>query len=128
MATAAAAADRFVQCPWCSRLCTKDSACNWVTCGLTKDAAGKDVFQIEFGCGRQWCFTCGRKLCTALYDATSGTRHAGARTSHTADCCRAETGFSTSQYCGGGHNSHTAARWSAEIAPDVDLATITKED
>ena len=32
-------------------------------------------------------------------------------TAHSAACCPAEAGFVREEYCPGGHNSHTPARW-----------------
>ena len=82
-------------CPWCLRLAEKDDACNWVTCGLTDTG-----FQVHHGCGMQWCFACGGKLCGQLYDSDTGIQRTGVATSHSADCCPFPG------YCPGGHNSH----------------------
>lgn len=65
----------------------KDEACNWVRCGavagaVPRDAEGRGLY----GCGEQFCFQCGLKLCNASE-------------SHGA-CCALEG------YCPGGHNSH----------------------
>ena len=63
--------ERVVQCPWegCGRSFMKDNACNHVVCG--RDAGG---FQINMGCGRQFCFACGKKLCTRVYNPATGVR------------------------------------------------------
>lgn len=85
-----------MQCPWCGRWALKDAACNWVCCGL--DASG---FVVGAGCGRQFCFLCGRKLCGALFDAATGARQLHVHTNHSAACCGVGADF-----CPGGHNSH----------------------
>ncbi len=46
-------------CPWCGRWTLKDQACNHVVCGVDT-ARG---FVREHGCGHQFCFQCGKKLC-----------------------------------------------------------------
>jgi len=49
------------QCPWCDRWCLKDNACNYIfACGL---ATGASDFLIHHGCGKSWCFECGKKFC-----------------------------------------------------------------
>jgi hypothetical protein len=97
-----------MQCPWCQRWALKDDACNWVCCGLE---SGSNAFVVGAGCGRQWCFSCGKRLCGVLYDSTSGQIHQGVSTSHGRRCCSAEckqAGLDPyeSSYCQGGHNSH----------------------
>ena len=101
-------------CPHCGRWALKDDRCNWVCCGLETHG----TFRAGQGCGRQWCFRCGLKLCTRVYDE-EGTRIAGARTDHDASCCAAEaTADTVDGWCPGGHHSHCAARdLSAQFAP-----------
>lgn len=98
MAAAPAASDTAMRCPWCDTWALKDTACNWVCCGL--DAAG---FHVGAGCGRQWCFACGGKLCGQMFDPATGVALPGVSTSHSDACC----GFGT-DVCPGGHNSHKA--------------------
>ena len=98
--------DDGTQCPWCERWTLKDQACNHVVCGVST-AGG---FSLGHGCGRQFCFQCGKKLCAPVHDAETGAR-LGGRTSHSAACCPAEAGFAQEEYCPGGHNSHTSQRW-----------------
>lgn len=100
------------QCPWCSRWALKDEACNWVCCGLVRDETTRaDAFMHGMGCGRQWCFHCGKRLCTLLYspDGPDAPRLSG-HVNHTHACCSAEAAahgveYGT-HYCPGGHNSH----------------------
>ena len=102
--------DDAKMCPWCERWCLKDAACAYVfACGLEAGAAGK--FRVGAGCGRTWCWECGKKYCTPYYDPVTGMRSAGARDSHDAGCCRQEVGFKQEEYCGGGHSSHCGKRW-----------------
>ena len=93
-----------VPCPWCGTEWTKDEACNWVCCGLVK-VGGKDTFLSYVGCGRQFCFRFGRKLCGTLYGAEG--KIAGVADSHTASCDCVNDGT----HCPGGHNSHCPPRW-----------------
>ena len=100
--------DNAKQCPWCDRWCLKDGACDYVfSCGL--DYTG--TFVVGSGCGRTWCWTCGKKYCLPYHDATTGVRLPGAKNHHDAHCCKLEPGFEESEYCGGGHNPHCARRW-----------------
>lgn len=95
------------QCPWCERWCLKDAACNYIfACGL--DTAG--TFRVGQGCGRSWCWTCGKKFCSPYYDE-KGSKLPTAKESHDA-CCSTESGFKQEDYCPGGHNSHCEKRWS----------------
>jgi len=94
------------QCPWCARWCLKDDACNYIfACGL--ETTGK--FVIGSGCGRPWCFQCGKKLCGLYIDPVTGKK-IGNRENHDT-CCRSDEEFCEEAYCPGGHNSHTAKRW-----------------
>lgn len=86
-------------CPWCGRHALKDLGCNYVVCGRT------NVFNTGLGCGRPWCFSCGKKLCGRVY-AENGTlvnSNEDHNTKHqptTDDPCEGP------EYCPGGHNSH----------------------
>ncbi len=88
--------DAAQQCPWCLRWALKNDACNWVCCGLTE--AG---FVIHGGCGRQFCFHCGKKLCGQYIWPHNGARNLAVGDCHSAACC----GVSPDM-CPGGHNSH----------------------
>lgn len=98
-------------CPWCGRWALKDGGCNWVACGLANDGAAHQGFQVGAGCGRSWCFACGKKLCSLVYDPASGARVG--REAHDAACCRTEPGFTEADYCPGGHNAHAPPRWAS---------------
>ena len=95
------------QCPWCGRWALKDNACNYIfACGL----ATKGKFVVGAGCGKPWCFQCGKKFCGQYIDPDTGQK-AGGPESHDAECCKKEPGFKQEEYCPGGHNSHCAVRW-----------------
>lgn len=94
------------QCPWCERWCLKDDACNYIfACGL--ESSG---FVKEAGCGRSWCWECGKKFCSQYYDPLTGKLCKSAKDNHGA-CCQEEQGFTKETYCPGGHNSHCNKRW-----------------
>ena len=96
------------QCPWCQRWCLKDNACSYIfACGLENT----NRFHIGKGCGRSWCWDCGKKYCSPYYDPVSGQRLATAKDHHNALCCREEPGFKEEEYCGGGHSGHCGRRW-----------------
>ncbi len=94
-------------CPHCGEMFCKDDRCSFVYCGL----GGEDVFRVGFGCGRSFCYTCGKKYCGEHYDATNGQRLASFRENHDAVCCTLEAGFQQNEYCGGGHSTHCSRRW-----------------
>ena len=101
--------DLAKQCPWCQRWCLKDNACAYIfACGLDQ----KDVFHKEQGCGKSWCWQCGKKYCGQYYDTTTGQKLPTAKDHHNAFCCREEEGFSEATYCGGSCSGHCAKRWS----------------
>ena len=92
------------QCPWCKRWCLKDLNCNYIfACGLSERG-----FVIDAGCGRSWCWECGKKFCGLYYDSQG--KKISNKTHHDM-CCTSEEGFSKDQYCPGGHNSHCNTRW-----------------
>ena len=95
------------QCPWCERWALKDTACNYIfACGLQT----KGGFLMGGGCGRSWCWECGKKFCGLYIDPATGAQLPTAKDNHDA-CCRSEVGFTEADYCCGGHNSHCAKRW-----------------
>jgi hypothetical protein len=97
------------RCPWCDRYALKDRACAYIfACGL--DVSG---FVQGAGCGRSWCWTCGKKFCGLYIDPATGQRLPEAKDYHDAACCRSEPGFVAAEYCPGGHSSHCAPRWDA---------------
>ena len=96
------------QCPWCDRWCLKDKNCNYIfACGLDETK-----FNIGQGCGRSWCFLCGKKFCGQLYDPKNGLRSPVERTFHDSKCCKFDKDYNYSNYCPGGHNSHCDERLS----------------
>jgi len=95
-------------CPWCERWCLKDDACNYIfACGLDT----KRGFIKGHGCGRSWCWGCGKKFCGFYYDPVSGQKLAYAKDNHDSQCCTLESGFVKEDYCGGGCSSHCGKRW-----------------
>lgn len=104
-----------MQCPWCAQYAQKDAGCNHVVCG--RDAAG---FTVGGGCGRQWCYACGGRLCGLAYDPASGAPR-GASEAHSATCCLAEaadpTTWEGAGWCPGGHNAHAAPRAMPRATP-----------
>jgi hypothetical protein len=95
-------------CPWCERWCLKDTACNYIfACGL--ETNGK--FHVGGGCGKSWCWECGKKFCGQYIDPTNGKRMSDARDNHDGGCCKNSVGFKQEEYCCGGHNSHCNKRW-----------------
>ena len=96
------------QCPWCGQWSLKDSACDYVfACGLDF----KNKFHIGAGCGRTWCWTCGKKYCSLYINLATGERMPNAKDRHDPFCCKLEYGFRQEDYCEGGHSSHCAKRW-----------------
>ncbi len=96
------------QCPWCFRWCLKDNSCNYIfACGLTDQG----TFTVGTGCGRSWCFACGKKFCGLYIDPETGKKTLYAKDIHTKDCCKVDTYFVQSEFCCGGHNSHCEVRW-----------------
>ena len=94
------------ECPWCKRWCLKDNACNYIfACGLQDN--GK--FIVGTGCGRPWCWQCGKKFCGQYIDPATGNR-VGGRDDHDSVCCSLENGYLKEDYCPGGHNSHCSPR------------------
>ncbi len=96
------------QCPWCQRWCLKDNACAYVfSCGLDV----RHGFVKGAGCGKTWCWTCGKKFCGQYHDPVSGQKLPGAKDHHDGNCCRGEPGFKEEEYCPGGHSGHCGKRW-----------------
>lgn len=96
------------QCPWCQRWCLKDNACDYIfSCGLDV----KHGFVVGAGCGRTWCWTCGKKYCAQYSNPVTGTKLPTAKDNHDGECCRKEPGFNQEDYCPGGHSGHCGKRW-----------------
>ena len=104
--------DDAKQCPWCQRWCLKDNACDYIfACGLET----KDGFVKGAGCGRSWCWQCGKKYCSVYYDPVSGKKAPTAKDNHDGSCCKMEDGFKQEDYCPGGHSGHCGRRWSRRL-------------
>jgi len=96
------------QCPWCERWCLKDAACNYIfACGLQSKT---NMFIVDTGCGRSWCWLCGKKFCGVYIDPVTGIKRGDAKENHDASCCKDEPGYRYEDYCVGGHNSHCDKR------------------
>ena len=95
-------------CPHCHRLAIKDDACNFVVCGRT--ARGFAFVNGEaLGCGRPWCFQCGKKLCGRMYNPDTGeTEDLNEDHNHPPGTVCDGRG-----YCPGGHDAHKQIRRSA---------------
>jgi len=101
-------ADDAKQCPWCQRWCLKDNACDYIfSCGL--DFKGK--FNVNNGCGRSWCWGCGKKYCSQYHNPETGEKLGTAKDQHDGMCCRQEVGFVQEDYCPGGHSAHCPKRF-----------------
>jgi len=84
----------------------KDNACSYIfACGLDEKK-----FHVGDGCGRSWCWDCGKKYCSFYYDPVSGNKLPTAKDMHST-CCRLEEGFKEDDYCPGGHSPHCGKRW-----------------
>jgi len=95
------------QCPWCEQWALKGKSCNYIfACGL--DDHGN--FHKGAGCGKSWCWQCGKKFCGRYIDPETGKRERNAREYHDT-CCIQDPNFSYKDYCPGGHNSHCELRW-----------------
>ena len=92
--------DDAKQCPWCGTYWLKDEACNFVTCGnstcFPHPPQGVPASVYLNGCGKNWCFQCGKKLCS--YSV------------HTETCCKDDPHFQVDTFCPGGHHSHCPPR------------------
>lgn len=92
-------------CPHCGQWALKDDACSYIfACGLSTD--GK--FYSGIGCGRPWCWECGKRYCSQYIDVSTGAV-ISPRTSHDDKCCREEAerlGIDYSEYCQGPNHAH----------------------
>lgn len=94
------------QCPWCKRWALNGGACAFIyACGL--DANGK--FHLGAGCGRSWCWDCGKKYCGWYMDPEDGRKSRAAREEH-AGCCASAPDFAEAEFCEGGHSAQCAPR------------------
>jgi hypothetical protein len=70
-----------------------------------------NIFHIGKGCGKSWCWECGKRFCGQYMDAFSGIKNVDAKENHDSECCKKENGFTQEEYCPGNHNSHCSKRW-----------------
>ncbi len=95
-------------CPWCGQWALKDNACAYIfACGL--ETGGR--FHVGAGCGRSWCWGCGKKYCSPYYDPQTGQELPTKKDHHDSACCRLEPGFKQEEFCGGGCSGHCVKRW-----------------
>ncbi len=94
-------------CPFCGIASDKFKGCDFVYCGLNEH----DQFQVGFGCGRSFCWTCGLKYCGYHYEPHTGAKLPTFKSQHDSLCCTHEQGFIQHEYCPGGHSSHADLRW-----------------
>ena len=66
---------------------------------------------VGAGCGRSWCWECGKKFCDLYMDPATGRKMPTARENHDSECCKKEPGYKQEDYCCGGHNSHCGKRF-----------------
>lgn len=97
------------QCPHCNRWALKqEKSCNFIfACGLSSS----NIFVKDSGCGKSWCFECGKKFCGQYIDLVTCKKSKSAIEEHTSECCPKDTLFSKELYCSGGHDSHCKKRW-----------------
>jgi len=96
------------QCPHCKTWALKDGGCSYIfACGLDE----KNTFQKDRGCGKSWCWTCGKKYCGQYYNKQTGQKCPDSKDSHDSTCCTLEQDFQKEEYCPGGHSSHCERRW-----------------
>lgn len=73
------------------------------------------MFQPLYGCGKSWCFQCGKKYCGKYYDISTGKKSNYAKDNHNLLCCKLECNGDENklkeEYCEGGHSSHCLKRW-----------------
>ncbi len=93
-------------CPWCGFAFEKDEKCSFMYCGLLENGNFTSL-----GCGRSFCWTCGKKYCGQHYDPETRQPTTGLKSQHDANCCKQESGFMQDAYCPGGHSSHCPKRW-----------------
>jgi hypothetical protein len=96
------------QCPWCMRWALKDNACDYIfSCGLDV----KLGFIVGAGCGKTWCWRCGKKFCGQYHDPVTGAKMNSAKDNHDVECCTRDPYFKREDFCAGGCSSHCSKRW-----------------
>ncbi len=103
------------QCPHCGQWALKDAACSYIfACGLADDGN----FYPGAGCGRPWCWICGKKYCGQHRDPQTGAV-VDPRTSHNENCCKASPDYVYEEYCQGPGHAHC----SRQPIPNENLTT-----
>jgi hypothetical protein len=93
------------QCPHCERYSLKDDRCQFVVCGRDQSGFLRDADGNPLGCGRPWCFQCGKKLCGRVFNPDTGAVE-DANEDHNHPTGPAREACSGPDYCPGGHDSH----------------------
>jgi hypothetical protein len=55
--------DKTKKCPHCNVICSGDDNMSYIICGYSDNKKGYNYI----GCGKDWCFKCGKKLCKSWY-------------------------------------------------------------
>lgn len=71
----------YKNCPHCSHLMRANVDANYVICGYNDTKLGYDWH----GCGKDWCFSCGKMLCKSWHN---NALHCDANRIHTSTCCQ----------------------------------------
>lgn len=69
------------KCPHCSHECTASENTSYIICGYQNSRSGFDMD----GCGCDWCFRCGKKLCKQWY---MNTLYLDINRIHNDECCK----------------------------------------
>lgn len=84
------------QCPHCERECSVTEKTDYIICGYQNTKSGFDWF----GCGKDWCFECGKMLCKSWSGNNLCSEY---NRFHDDKCCKAhaqKNGFKyPEQYC-----------------------------
>lgn len=68
------------ECPHCGHICVAPKGTEYIICGYTDPHKGYDMK----GCGRDWCFSCGKILCKTW---DKNTLFLESNRYHDGDCC-----------------------------------------
>lgn len=68
------------KCPHCNNSCLLNENHKYVICGYTDTHTGYDWN----GCGKDWCFKCGKKLCKSWIE---NNLHVEINRTHNKECC-----------------------------------------
>lgn len=79
------------KCPHCERKCTIDINTTYVICGYINNRTGYDWE----GCGKDWCFKCGKMLCKSWKD---NELFSEINRFHDNECCKKHAKENSRQY------------------------------